>query len=70
MLGYPKPTWVYTEHRTLKKSRCVVCLFYKHIQIFDIQCISKSSVLCELKKKKKKIDIKQTESEEEMRSAC
>lgn len=42
--------WGHVEHRTLKKSRCVVCLFNKHIQILNIQCISKFSALSERKK--------------------
>lgn len=46
----PQTDWAHIEHRTLKKSRCVVCFFYKHIQILDIQCISKSSVLSEITK--------------------
>lgn len=42
--------WGHVEHRTLKKSRCVVCLFNKHIQILNIQCISKFSPLSGRKK--------------------
>lgn len=44
-LKLPQPIELTLKHRTLKKFRCVVCFFYKHIRILDIQCISQFSVL-------------------------
>lgn len=50
----------HAEHRTWKKSRCVVCLLNKHIQILNIQCIRKFSPLSG----RKKLQWRQTEDEE------
>lgn len=48
----PRPT-ERTLNKNIKKNPDVLyASFSKHIQILDIQCISKSSVLGEIKKKK------------------